>query len=327
MRKITINKNDENNRLDKFITKLLPLMPERMMYKSIRKKRIKVNGKKSEISYRLKAGDVLELYINNEFFEKSSKEDDFRSAPVNLDIIYEDENIMIINKKAGLLVHPDKNCKVDCLINRIKNYLFKKGEYNPENENSFSPALVNRIDRNTQGMVIAAKNAQSLRELNQKMKSREIYKFYLAIACGVIKKEEDTLTAFLDKNKEKNKVYIKNKAADLKKFKTIITKYTVLKRSRKFTLLEVSLLTGRTHQIRAHFASLGYPLLGDGKYGKNTINKELKYKHQALCAYKIQFDFKDSGGFLNYLNGKVFEIKRENIWFIEDFNSRISEKY
>ena len=327
MKKIIINKNDENNRLDKFIMKLLPLLPEKMMYKSIRKKRIKVNGKKSEISYRLKEGDVLELYINDEFFEKSTTEDDFKSAPVNLDIVYEDENIMVINKKAGLIVHPDKNCKVDCLINRIKNYLFKKGEYNPENENSFAPALVNRIDRNTQGMVMAAKNAQSLRELNKKIKSREIYKFYLTIVCGTIKKDEDTLTSFLDKNKDKNKVYIKNKNADLKKYKTIITKYKVLKRSRKFTLLEVSLLTGRTHQIRAHFASIGHPLLGDGKYGKNIINKELKYKYQALCAYKIHFDFKDSDGFLNYLNGKTFEINSENIWFIEDFNTRILKSY
>ena len=144
---------------------------------------------------------------------------------------------------------------------------------------------------------------------------------------SVIKKDEDTLTAFLDKNENKNKVYIKNKNVDLKKYKTIITKYKVLKRSRKFTLLEVSLLTGRTHQIRAHFASIGNPLLGDGKYGKNVINKELKYKYQALCAYKIHFDFKDSDGFLNYLNGKVFEIKRENIWFVEDFNNRILGDY
>ncbi len=327
MKKIIINKNDESNRLDRFIAKSLPLIPESIIYKAIRKKRIKVNGKKSEISYRLKEGDVLELYINDEFFEKSSAEDDFKSAPVNLDIVYEDENIIIINKKAGLVVHPDKNCKVDCLINRIKNYLFKKGEYNPENENSFSPALVNRIDRNTQGMVIAAKNAQSLKELNEKMKSREIHKYYLCIVCGVIKKDEETLTAFLDKNENKNKVYIKSKSADLKKFKTIITKYKVLKRSGNFTLLEVSLLTGRTHQIRAHLASIGHPLLGDGKYGKNAINKEQKYKYQALCAYKLCFDFKYSGGFLSYLNGKKFEIKREDIWFVEDFNGRILKKY
>ena len=168
MKKITVNKNDSGKRLDRFLTQSFPRLPESLIQKYIRKKRIKVNGKKASNSLKVHEGDLVELYINDEFFEPLSYEDDFKKAPCNLDVIYEDENILLTNKKAGLIVHPDKNFQVDCLINRIKNYLFKKGEYLPESENSFAPALVNRIDRNTAGIVIAAKNAKTLNILNQK---------------------------------------------------------------------------------------------------------------------------------------------------------------
>mgnify|MGYP003306915091 FL=1 len=322
MKKISVNKNDAGNRLDKFINKCFPNIPYSLLYKYIRKKRIKVNGKKEEISYRLKENDILELYINDELLEKSNKSSDFKAASEDIEILYEDDNIMIINKKAGLIVHPDDDIKVDCLVNRIKNYLFKKGEFNPENENSFAPALVNRIDRNTSGIVIAAKNAESLRILNLKMKERELHKKYICILCGTLKKDSEILKAFLDKNSSENKVYISNKMKN-KNYKTILTKYSVIDKSKKFTLAEIELLTGRTHQIRAHMAYLGYPLLGDGKYGVNKINREMGYKYQALCAYKLKFDFKDKDNILGYLDGKEFGVNMDKIWFVNDFYKRL----
>lgn len=322
MKKISVNKNDAGNRLDKFINKCFPNIPYSLLYKYIRKKRIKVNGKKEEISYRLKENDILELYINDELLEKSNKSSDFKAASEDIEILYEDDNIMIINKKAGLIVHPDDDIKVDCLVNRIKSYLFKKGEFNPENENSFAPALVNRIDRNTSGIVIAAKNAESLRILNLKMKERELHKKYICILCGTLKKDTEILKAFLDKNSSENKVYISNKMKN-KNYKTILTKYSVIDKSKKFTLAEIELLTGRTHQIRAHMAYLGYPLLGDGKYGVNRINREMGYKYQALCAYKLKFDFKDKDNILGYLDGKEFGVNMDKIWFVSDFYKRL----
>lgn len=322
MKKISVNKNDAGNRLDKFINKCFPNIPYSLLYKYIRKKRIKVNGKKEEISYRLKENDILELYINDELLEKSNKSSDFKAASEDIEILYEDDNIMIINKKAGLIVHPDDDIKVDCLVNRIKSYLFKKGEFNPENENSFAPALVNRIDRNTSGIVIAAKNAESLRILNLKMKERELHKKYICILCGTLKKDTEILKAFLDKNSSENKVYISNKMKN-KNYKTILTKYSVIDKSKKFTLAEIELLTGRTHQIRAHMAYLGYPLLGDGKYGVNKINREMGYKYQALCAYKLKFDFKDKDNILGYLDEKEFGVNMDKIWFVNDFYKRL----
>lgn len=311
MREIIIKKNDSGQRLDKFLSKRFKSMPQSLMYKYIRTKYIKCNGKKCEISTRLNEGDVLTLYIKEEFFEPEKEEYDFMKAPSKIDIIYEDDNIMLLNKKAGLIVHPDENYHFDSLIARIQHYLYDKGEYDPRNENSFAPALVNRIDRNTCGIVIAAKNAESLRILNQKLKNRELQKLYLCIALGSFEKKNDTLIAYLEKNESKNKVFISKKPNE--NTRTIKTKYKVLKENNGLSLLEVDLLTGRTHQIRAHLASIGHPLLGDGKYGKNEINRRYGLKWQALCSYKLTFKFTTESGILSYLDGRTFEVPEA--WF------------
>ncbi len=312
MKEFIINKNDAGQRLDKYISKSVPLLPQSLMYKYIRSKRIKVNNKRSEISYRLCENDVVAMYINDEFFEKTTPKYDFLNAGKSINIVYEDENILLIDKPTGILSHPDEGNYTDTAITRVKRYLYEKGEYDPEKEASFAPALVNRIDRNTSGIIIAAKNAESLRVLNEKLKNREIHKFYLCVAIGKLKKPSGIIEGFLEKNEKQNRVYISEKSTD--KSKTIATKYNVLDYKGGLSLVEVELLTGRTHQIRASFSHLGNPLLGDGKYGTNAKNKEFGgYKKQFLYSYKLQFDFKTDAGILNYLNQKSFEV--ENVWF------------
>lgn len=310
MKTVIINSNDAQQRLDKFLNKYCVNMPQSLMYKAIRKKRIKVNGKKSEISYRLQEGDVVDMYINDEFFEQQEYNDSYRTLNPKLNVVYEDDNIILMDKPIGLIVHDDDTEKVNTLLNHMKAYLYQKGEYNPDDENSFAPALCNRIDRNTGGIVIAAKNAGALKLINEKIKSREIKKFYMCLVKGTLRQKSGTLTGYLVKNNEQNRVYIHD--TPQKDGKSIATKYRVVSEGRLTSLVEVELLTGRTHQIRAHFASIGHPLAGDGKYGTNEFNKKVGMKTQALYSYKLKFEFSDENH-LSYLDGKTFQV--ENIPF------------
>lgn len=314
-RELVVAKNDGGQRLDKFLTKTYPNLPTAVLYKCIRQKDVKVNGSRCRPETRLREGDLLSLYWQEDFFRQSPKEYDFLKAPLKLSIVYEDENILLLDKKPGLIVHPDENYHFDSLIARVQRYLYDKGEYRPQDENSFAPALVNRIDRNTGGIVMAAKNAEALRILNQKVKDRELKKLYLCLVCGSLPEKSALLTGYLVKNEAQNRVYIEQKP--IPGAKTVRTRYRVLEERGGLSLLEVDLLTGRTHQIRAHMASIGHPLAGDGKYGRNSVNKALGLKWQALYSYKLGFRFTTPAGPLEYLNGRDFTVP--NVWFLDEF--------
>lgn len=308
MKAFTIGKNDAGQRVNKFIEKAVPILPRSLMYKYIRLKRIKLNRKRCNPEDKLQEGDVLELYINDEFFGGTEQELLFLKVPSKLNIVYEDENILLVDKKPGLVVHEDERGEADTLINRILHYLYDKGEYDPNRENSFVPALCNRIDRNTGGIVIAAKNAEALRILNQKVKDRELKKLYLCLIHGVMEPKAGTLHDFLLKDSDKNMVTVHRQ--QIPGSKTILTKYKTLKTNGKYSLLEVELKTGRTHQIRAHMAFYGHPLAGDTKYGRNRDNKDNPFPYQALYSYKLRFEFSSDGGILQYLDGKSFQVEK-----------------
>ena len=251
------------------------------MYKFIRTKKIKVNGKRTVQNYFLEEGDEIQLYIKDEFFGSPEADTSAltRIKP-KLDIVYEDENIMLLNKRPGVLVHEDSDARDNTLIMHVKAYLISKGEYDPESEHSFAPALCNRIDRNTGGIVIAAKNAEALRVMNEKIRENQIDKYYLCLVHGRLAKKQDTMRAWLKKDSAANMVSVRDRKFEGSK--EIITAYRVLEERGAVSLVEVELITGRTHQIRAHMAHIGHPLVGDGKYGINREEKRHGYKYQAL---------------------------------------------
>ena len=318
MKEFQIKKNDAGQRLDKFLTKAVKGLPMSLMYKYIRTKKIKVNRARTEQKYVLQEGDIVQLFIKDEFFDSPEKDNSaLANITPKLTIVYEDENIILCNKRPGVLVHEDDEGKDNTLIMHIKAYLYQKGEYDPENEQSFAPALCNRIDRNTGGIVIGAKNAEALRVMNEKIKNDEISKFYYCVVHGKMPKKADTLTGFLLKDSDKNQVKIFDK--QVKGSKNIITKYKVVSEKNGMSLLEIELVTGRTHQIRAHMSYIGHPLLGDGKYGVNKDDRARGYKYQALYAYRLHFDFEDNSGALGYLKGKEVKLSKDDVWFLKDF--------
>ena len=309
MKEITIRDNDAGQRLDRFVGKAVPLLPESLLQKYIRLKRIKCNGKGARRDTRLEKGDVIQLYINDEFFEKPREENSYlKVGTPRLNIVYEDENILLLDKKPGVLCHSAGVWDYNTLIANVQAYMAQKGEWKPKEENSFAPALCNRIDRNTGGIVIAAKNAEALRILNDKIRDREIEKYYLCAVQGRPKPAEGRLENFLFKDAKKNQVFVKDRPEP--GAKTAVTEYRTLMSKGPLSLVECRLLTGRTHQIRAQMAHAGWPLLGDGKYGSERFNRGFEEKGQALYSYRLRFDFPTDAGPLEYLRGKEFRVQQ-----------------
>lgn len=315
MKEFTIGPNDAGQRLDRFLAKAVPLLPASLAQKYIRIKRIKLGGKRVERDTRLKEGDVLQLYINDEFFDKPREDNAYLTVAVpKLNIVYEDEHILLVDKRPGLAVHPHDGAEYGrTLIDHIQSYLYQKREWRPREENAFTPALCNRIDRNTGGIVIAAKTAEALRVMNQKIKDRELDKRYLAIVEGTPRPQKGSLKGYLSKDAKQNRVFVTDTPQP--GAKTCQTNYITLASRNGLSLVECELITGRTHQIRAQFAHAGHPLLGDGKYGK--LDKRYDRNYQALYSYKLTFCFTTDAGALEYLNGKSFQVKAVD--FVQEY--------
>jgi len=309
MQAFTVEKENTNKRIDKVLREKYPKLPQSFMYKAFRKKDIKVNGKRVKEDYITNLGDIVEVYIIDDILygKGLTQSVDYSKA---FTVVYEDRNILIVNKKQGIPVHPDKDSPENTLIDLVNTYLSNNS--NNSKAHGFSPALCHRLDRNTGGLVIIAKNNEALKVMLEKIKNKEVKKYYQCIVRGKMEKPQATLKAYLEKDERNSRVYINDYKT--KNSLEIITKYRTLSIIENLTgehagsLLEVELITGRTHQIRAHLAYIGHPIVGDGKYGDNSLNRELKLKHQALYAYKIKFEFSTRSGILSYLNGKVFEI-------------------
>ena len=316
MKEFIIGKNDAGARLDRFITKVAPMLPASLAQKYIRIKRIKVGGKGSRRDHRLATGDAVQMYVNDEYFETPRADNAYlKITDPALDIIYEDGNILLINKPAGVLCHSDDGYDYSSVIAGVQSYLAQKGEWRPREENAFRPALCNRIDRNTSGIVIAAKNAEALRIINEKIKNREINKDYLAVVHGAPNPPSARLEGYIFKDAAKNQVYVTKDSRPGSK--TAAMEYVTIATKGSLALLECRLITGRTHQIRAQLADAGHPLLGDGKYGSERLNKPFGETRQALCSYRLAFSFLSGAGPLEYLDGKTFRIK--NIPFVKKY--------
>lgn len=299
MRKIIINKNDEGRRLDRFLKIYFEKAPLSFIYKNLRKKNIKVNGKKAKPEDILSDGDEIKLFLAEETIEKFKK--DIRKSKNSKlpDILYEDDDIILVKKPINMLTHNDSKGYQDNALDRMVDYLIAKGDYNPRLEKSFRPAFVNRLDRNTSGILIGAKNLKSLQDLNKAIKNRDIKKLYVTLVAGEVKKDFDV---DINLKKTGNNVMKKSSRDEGKR---ALTKFKVLKSNKDYSLLSVNLITGRTHQIRASLKEEGLAIVGDRKYGDSRINKAFRERgldSQFLHNYAIVFESDD---FKN-LKGKSF---------------------
>ena len=307
MRSFTIGKNDAGQRLDRFLAKAVPLLPASLAQKYVRIKRIKVNGARSQRDQRLNEGDLVECYVNDEFFDVPDESNVYLTiTSPKVNIVYEDENLVLLDKPAGMLCHAGDGGGGTTLIDHLLAYLYQKREWSPREENAFTPALCNRIDRNTCGLVIAAKNAEALRILNDKIRGREIAKFYLCVCLGRPEPPNGRIECILRKDERENKMRVYHHAVP--DGRSAVTLYQTLLTRNGLSLVEAELLTGRTHQIRASFADIGHPLLGDGKYGVGAENRKRGETAQLLCSRRLRFAFPTDAGILEYLKGREYMV-------------------
>lgn len=311
MIQIKVKQNDVGIRIDNFLCKLNIGLTKPLIYKLIRNKDIKINGSKIDFNYRLVLGDEIKIFYYPKQIQK--KTNDFMLSKELNDIIYEDKNIIIVNKPVGLLCHDDEQQTTnDTLINRIKKYLVNKNEFDYLNENQFTPCLAHRIDRNTSGLVVAAKTHEASVSLSKIFKEHNLSKHYLTLVYGVVPKKQDSLNLYI---KDNNNGLVDVSKSEKLGYKSAITNYKcqqIIKN--KYSLLDVEIITGRKHQIRASLNFINFPIVGEQKYISKNIKKDPCFKYQCLVAYKITFHIYDKNDPLFYLNNKTFETN--SIWFL-----------
>jgi len=290
MKKIIVDENHAHQRIDKYLKKLLCQAPPQLIYKMLRKKDVKVNGAKVKENYIVQEGDVVELFLYEDKFQEYTKPQTILDLKIEFDVLYEDDNILVVSKPAGLLVHEDINENMNTLDHQVLTYLYQRGEYEPEASLGFTPGPVHRLDRNTSGIVIFGKTMKALQDLNEMMKKRHcIEKTYLTICKGYMPSSD--LIGYMKKESDQSLVKVVSKnTPDALMMHTIVEN---IQSNQRYSLLKVQLVTGRTHQIRVHLSSEHHPIIGDSKYGDFELNKMLKktyhLQHQFLHAYSIRF--------------------------------------
>ncbi len=305
MRALTVGENEAGQRLDKLLAKYLNLAPKSFLYKMMRKKNITLNGKKCDGSEKLNPGDEIKMFLADETIETFSEVKIQKVKKQKLDIIYEDGHILLINKPSGMLSQKAKDTD-ESLVEYLIDYLLDTGGITREGLQSFRPSVCNRLDRNTSGLVAAGKSLAGLQILSGAFKDRTLHKYYQCVVAGEVLKSE-TISGFLKKDEKTNQVEIS--AKETPNSAPIRTRYEPLAQKDGFTLLKVTLITGRTHQIRAHLASIGHPIVGDYKYGNARINEAAKREHgirsQMLHSWRLVMpnDLKEP---LHYLGGREF---------------------
>ena len=304
MRSITVNKNEAGQRLDKLLSKYLNLAGKGFLYKMMRKKNIVLNGKKCDGSEKLSEGDEIKLFLADETIEKFSEVKVQKVKKTKLQIIYEDDHVLLINKPSGMLSQKAKE-QDESLVEYLIDYLLDSGKLTKEDLRSFRPSVCNRLDRNTSGLVAAGCSLAGLQKLSAMFKDRSLHKYYLCVVSGSVR-EKKRIEGFLKKDEKTNQVTISQK--ELPDSAPICTEYEPLMETGTYTLLKVTLITGRTHQIRAHLASIGHPIVGDAKYGNVRVNEEAKRQYhirsQMLHSWKLVFPQMEEP--LAHLSGKSF---------------------
>ncbi len=310
MRAFKITQKDDGRKIEKWLLTAAPGLTMGLARKYLRLKRVRVNGKPARDGAVLAAGDAIQVYLNDELFDEKPRENKLLAGfRHRIDVAYEDENILIVDKRPGMRVHPDADEKVDTLITHIQAYLYQKGAY----DEAFAPALCNRIDRFTGGLVIAAKTREALLCMDRLIRNREVKKFYLCAAVGKMPRAQGALKGYLVK--EGKRVYVLDRSVPGAQYAE--TLYRVLSDENGVSMIECELVTGRTHQIRAQFAASGHPLVGDTQYGDPAINRKYPVHFQQLYAYRVEFAFASDAGILSYLNGKSVQVKTLHKGFSE----------